>query len=142
MDVSSVICDTLDVYAGTSVNTETVGWTVKFYHTYDGVPVLSDDNEGIVVSLTKDGLRSLEYNWSTIVPQQKQQDTLKTEDQAKELYLNEMAKDDMESVKHIDYQQVYFYQSGQTVPFYVFGDNGPFMNPIYINAVTGEILEV
>jgi len=67
--------------------------------------------------------------------------TLKTEDQAKELYLNEMAKDDMESVKHIDYRQVYFYQNGQTVPCYVFGDNGPYMNAVYINAITGDILD-
>jgi len=139
-DVSWVQSETLDLVNGTSYDQEKVSYTVTFRHTYDGVPILSADNEGIRVCFTGEGLRSLNYRWSAITPVSQTQSQRKTVGEVQALYLNEKTVQSRNISGSIYYQQVYVYENGQSVPYYVFGDDGPYMNAVYINAITGDAL--
>lgn len=76
---------------------ETIEYMVSFYRTYNGLDVISDEEDGIVVAFDKYGLTALNYKWRDINLVSNNEFTLTkaiTEDQAKEIYLNAMNLND------------------------------------------------
>jgi len=121
--------------------------TIYFRHTYDDIPIFAEDNqEGIYIGFTGEGLGSLDYRWSTVTPVESGSQIRITLSEAKQLYLDfieEKYEDNPEFgvPSKVPYQQVYYCEDGKSVPCYVFSKSEPFLNPVYINAVTGDITE-
>jgi len=121
--------------------------TIHFLHTYDGVPLFTDDdNEGIVLWCTGKGISKLEYRWSNVTPVDKKGKKQITASKAKKLYLNYMEKKyrgnpEFGVPSNVPYQQIYYYKDGKPIPCYLFGNEEPYMNAVCVNAVTGKIMD-
>lgn len=144
---STVVREELDVFNETAGPAETVSWTIRFYQTYNGVPVVSKDDNGIIMTISENGLHSLQYNWKTIVPvaQSMTMNSVKTlsENEAIEKYCNKVNLKNWDINSNISYRQVYLYQDNEVIPAWVFGTEDAFFEPVYINAITGEkLLEI
>ena len=144
---STVVREELDVFNETAGPAEIVSWTIRFYQTYNGVPVVSKDNNGILMTVSENGLHSLQYNWKNIVPAARTMTMNSTrvtlsENEAIEKYCNKIDLKNLDANSNIAYRQVYLYQDNEVIPAWVFGTEDAFFEPVYIDAITGDRLEV
>lgn len=133
------------------VNPETIEYTVRFYRTFNGVDLLSDKEEGIVLSFNKYGLTELQYKWSDLQVVNKTQlvatNTI-SQDQAKIIYKDAVkgTADDLvngSASKKMDEPVIRFayLQVGDEVkPVWVCSSDGFYGNHIFIEMNTGEHL--
>lgn len=100
------------------------------------------------MTVSENGLHSLQYNWKNIVPAA-QTTTMKgpcvktlSENEAIEKYCGEVNLKNLDVSSSISYRQVYLYQDNEVIPAWVFGTEDAFFEPVYINAITGDKLLV
>ena len=128
---------------------ETVGYTVAFYRTYNGLDVLSDEEDGIVVSFDKYGLKSLNYKWRdiTVVEASRPMSTNAISmDQAKSMYVSAMNLSAQASTTAFNTDNVvdpvirmaYLQIDGEMRPVWVCASGYGYGNHIFIDMQTGD----
>ena len=143
--VSQLTQSEMDLVYGTSSNIPRFFWTVLFYPTYNGVPVVTEQSI-IKVCISTYGIESLSYIWPNIIPVDQTEDrTLLTVDEAIQKYLgtNDFEKvfKCYQTLLEIHFEQVYIYKEGKSVSTWIFGENELFCNPVFLDAYTGEELQ-
>ncbi|MBQ3215798.1 MAG: hypothetical protein IJB11_06755, partial [Oscillospiraceae bacterium] len=124
---------------------EDIEYTVCFYRTYNGIDIISDQEDGIVVSFNKYGLTELQYHWRDlqIVRTQHSKTGVITREQAQRigrasLYATNSAAlsstDEPASNTWLAYVQV----DDEVKCVWVCSTNGGYGNSILIDAITGE----
>ena len=145
---STTVREELDVFNETVSSAQTVGWTIRFYQTQNGVPVVSSEDNGILMTISEKGLHSLQYNWGNIVPVSQTKglnsdcETLLSKNEAIKKYCNKVSVENVDVHRNVCYRQVYVYQHDALIPAWVFGAEDAFFEPTYINALTGETLHI
>lgn len=56
----------MDLTGGQIHEPETIEYVVSFYRTYNGIDILSDQEDGILVSFDANGLTELRYLWRDV----------------------------------------------------------------------------
>jgi hypothetical protein len=140
--VSQLTQSEMDLVYGTSSNIQRFFWTVLFYPTYHGVPVVTEQSL-IEVSISAYGIESLSYIWPNIIPVDQTEDhTMLTADQAIQKYLETNGFKEVfkayQTLPEIHFQQVYIYKEEKSVSAWIFGENELFYNPVFLDAYTGE----
>ena len=120
---------------------------IYFLPVYNGLDIVSDEEDGIIVCINKNGLDTLQYYWRDIVPVSDTNpistDSLLDENEAMKVYKRELARNHPEIAEEGDdwpiiVSQVYRYIDGNSVKAWVFSDGQKYLNPIYIDMLTGE----
>ena len=146
----SASVSSMDPKDGTMGTAVISSWTVKFYQTYHGIPMVSQEDEnGISVMFWAEGTVNLEYHWMDVVPaaQTMPEDrTLLTADEAIQTYLGSTGFAHVFEIyqtrtfPEIYFHQIYIYQNNQPVSCWVFCEDDAFLNPVYLDAYTGKQL--
>lgn len=132
---------------------ETVEYTVSFYRTYNGIDVISDQEDGIMVSFNKDGLTDLRYYWRDLAfstSNRSVANTKTTMQQAHDIYKSAIASGEyISTTKSVEAEAesaiitVAYMQIGDIVkPVWVFSTDNSYTNCIFIDMYTGELLSV
>lgn len=131
------------------INPETIEYTVCFYRTFNGVDLLSDKEEGIVVSFNKYGLTELQYKWSNLEVVNSTQllnsETI-SQNQAKAVYQSTIveASNDVTGnslstgITEPVIQSAYLQVGDEMKPVWVCSPNGAYGNHVFIDMNTGE----
>lgn len=146
--VSYVRRYTLDPNDGQFINPETIEYTVYFYRTYNGIDLLSDEQDGIVVSFNKYGLTELQYKWRDvqIVADAKLKSTsLVTVEQAKNEYLSIVEERTADVTVNSDntntaapvIKMAYLQVGSEVKPVWVCSSNGNYGDHIFVDMNTG-----
>jgi len=123
--------------------------SVYFYHTYNGLDIISDEEDGIIVRINKNGLKSLQYYWSEIVPvsgtNSVSDDSMIDESEAIEIYKRELAKNHPEIAEEVEnwpvvVSKAYRYTGGKSVKVWVCSDGELYLNSIFVDMLTGELV--
>ncbi|MBQ7822579.1 MAG: hypothetical protein IJ338_00105 [Bacteroidaceae bacterium] len=132
---------------------ETVEYTVSFYRTHNGIDVLSDQEDGIIVGFNKDGLTELRYMWRNLsVVASDALGTSKkiTFQQAQEacqtaLVRGEQIKTtrDAEGISKSFFVTTAYLQIDNAVkPVWAFSTDNSYANCIFVDMYTGNVLNV
>ncbi len=126
-----------------------VEYTVKFVHNFDGKEMFSKDDEGIVVSINKNGISRIKKTWSKV----SYNNTIKLNDsngniiwvnEAIETFTTNYEKlfnntDDTENVIVDEVDGAYYLFNGDVIPVWMFAFDG-YKSKVFINAHTGELI--
>lgn len=130
---------------------ETVEYSVRFFRTYNGVDVISEQDDGIMVKFNKDGLTGLKYYWRELDLSTSNRETSKAKismreaqeaykaaiDSGKYISTIKSADDEMASaIATIAYMQI----GDQVKPVWVFSTNSCYANSIFVDMYTGQIV--
>lgn len=140
--------------SGKQENTpETIEYTVSFYRTHNGIDIVSDQEDGIIVSFNKDGVTELRYLWRNLEVSANKNLTANkhiTLQQAQEVY--ELALGSGEQVKSAKSAEIeaatpcattaYLQIGDEVKPVWVFSTDNNYANCIFVDMYTGEVLSV
>ena len=148
--VSTIQRTKLDLSGNQKHETETIEYVVTFYHTYNGIDVLSDQEDGIMVSFDANGLTELRYLWRNIeyapISQHAATEILTTS-QAARIFQTEALSGSSIVVgsKGVNMDDTcvstaYLQINGAVRPVYVFASDTNYTNSVFIDMYTGEVL--
>ena len=130
------------------VNPETIEYTVCFYRTHNGVDIITDQDDGIVVSYNKYGISELQYKWrdvQLVTNVQFMTTNSTTQEEARIIYRSILGQENItttqsSSTTFIDpVVKAAYLQVGNVVrPVWVCSSDGTYVNHIYIDMNTGE----
>lgn len=119
---------------------EIIEYSVSFYRTYNGIDLISDEEDGILITFNKYGISRLTYFWRNIEAVENDSKMLMkpiTEMQAKAIF-NEKSKmncaDPVVSVAYLQRDDI-------VNPVWVFSSDTGYANSVFIDMYTGEVLE-
>lgn len=121
--------------------------SVLFYHKFGGLPLLVDDGATIAVAVCEKGISAIRCysNWHKIEELPLENVTYISADDALRSCRDKLAGcSDGEKAKidAIHYQRVYIYTNGQAKPMFMLSNSeNPFINAIYVDALTGEVTD-
>jgi len=131
---------------------ETVEYTISFYQTLNGIDVVSDEEDGIIVSFNRNGLTQLSYLWRNmelITCDLRLGNAYITYEQAQAIYQSEInsAKSVITTRVSSDLNNnncsvAYLQMCGETRPVYVFSSNDGYSNCIIVDMYSGEVLNI
>ena len=143
--VSGVTRREMDLGDGKQVDDtpEVVEYTVHFYHQLNGVDVLSDQGEGITVTVDKYGVADMKYRWSDIKTATKMSATTAQAlslNAAREQYLQAKSEDTVQDSSNgsVVVTQAYYVNDGNTTSLWTFSDSATYLNPVLIDAEKGN----
>lgn len=122
----------------------TVQIDVFFYRVFNSIDVVSDQEDGVILSLDAHGICSLRYYWRTIETTKISEDEKSiSADVAHQIFL-----DKWDSIVGIEYEpfenpeifKAYLQVNGQTRPCWVIAENRMYLNAWFIDMLTGEVL--
>ncbi len=129
---------------------EVIEYMVSFYRTYNGIDVISDKEDGILISFNANGITELRYLWRDIAATERIQNnnpTYITVNQAQEAYRSELAANTLASSSNIDENSdaanvitAFLEIDNEVHPVYVFSSDNGYSNAIFVDLVTGEVL--
>jgi hypothetical protein len=134
----------IPAHGGSAENPVTLEISVTFIRTYKEIDVMCSDGNGIRLTICKDGMSNLQYLWRHLEIQEAAavKNPLSAED-AHRIYLDnwdtlhgDCCEPNMEPV----IKQAYFQKAAIMHPAWVISDNDEYLNAIYIDMLTGEIL--
>ena len=128
---------------------ETIEYNVCFYRTYNGIDLLSDQGDGIVVSFDKYGLTNLQYKWrdvQIVTDAELMTANTVTSEQAKSIYLANVEKNAQNNLEETNLEEpqdsivslAYLEINGEMRPVWVCSPDGGYGNHIFIDAQSGE----
>lgn len=121
-----------------------VEYTVSFYRVHNGVDVVSDQEDGILLSFDDKGITSLRYFWRDIAVQKiSDKGSLLTKEAALEVYNNrwdERHGDCCDPHPDPDIREAYLNIENTTRPCWVISEDEAYTNAWWIDMFTGEIL--
>lgn len=129
---------------------ETIEYVVSFYRTYNGIDVLSNQEDGILVSFDTKGLTELRYLWREMDYNSDIKNgttDILTISQASEIFEKEIEAgtsvivDSADKNTYNTYVSVAYMQiEGKVRPVYVFSTDTNYANSIFVDMHTGEVL--
>lgn len=134
----------LDLTGGGESQSETVIIDVFFYRVFNGVDVLSDEEDGILLSFDATGIRNLHYLWwdMEISKISKDAKPISSED-AYQIYLDQWDTRHgtcCEPCKNPEILSAYVHFNGVSRPCWVVSENKRYANAWPIDMFTGEVL--
>ena len=128
---------------------ETIQYNVCFNRTVNGIDLLSDQGDGIIVSFDKYGITNLQYKWrdvQTVTVAKNAHSDVITSEQAKNIYLaaveetvqETLGADSIESTQKPIVTLAYAEIDGQIRPVWACSPNGAYGNHIFIDVQTGQ----
>lgn len=135
----------LDLNGGEAAS-ETIEITARFYRTCNGVDVLSDKKDGILLCLQKGGIARLHYLWRDMEtaenPRENPDGTLPL-DQAKAIWQRDFHTALRGEIPENPVITTAYLQRENTVsPVWVFSTDEDYINPICVDMYTGEFLSL
>ena len=148
----------LDITGRTICEPETIEYSVFFYRTYNGVDIISDKEDGILISFDKNGLTELRYLWRDAIIVEKPElavSSIATSDyltfeQAQKIYNAQWeSADQMADAIELDdaltdecpfARMTYLQTENGTRLVWVFSTSENYTNSVCIDARTGEII--
>ena len=150
--VSKVNRYEINLSGGQNTTPETIEYTVTFYRLFNGIDVISNQEDGIMVSFNKNGLTELRYLWREM--------EIATECKAPEsgvltlfqaqalcrdagISQNQISTDD--TICNGEYQNAtvaYLQIDNEVRPVYVFASDDCYTNCTFVDMVTGDILSI
>ena len=131
---------------------ETIEYVVSFYRTHSGIDVLSEQEDGILVSFDAKGLTELRYLWREIdyiTGMEKATTDILSISQATEIFKKEIdagtsvVVDSTDSNKYDAYVSVAYLQiEGLVRPVYAFSSDANYSNCIFVDMHTGDVLNL
>lgn len=149
--VSKVQRINMDLSGGKGEVPDTIEYIVFFYRTHNGIDVLSEQEDGILLSFDAKGLTELRYFWREIDCNTDIKNVAKnilSISQATEIFKNEIdvGKSVVSSTDPNNYNRyvsVAYLQMADTVrPVYVFSTDTNYANSIFVDMYTGEVLNL
>lgn len=142
--VSRVIRSQIDPAEGKTSQPETIWIDVFFYRVFNGVDVISDQEDGIILSFDKQGLRSLRYLWRNIETTKltKGAKPISAED-AHHIYLNQWDSRHgtcCEPYANFEIFSAYIQVNGVSRPCWVIAEDKMYTNAWFVDMLTGEVL--
>lgn len=142
--VSRVNRSAMDLTGGEESQSETVIVDVFFYRVVNGVDVLSDEEDGILLSFDTKGIRNLSYLWRDIEISRISKDAkpISSED-AYQIYLDQWDSLHGTCCEPCDNPEIlcaYVHYNGVSRPCWVIAENKMYTNAWSIDMFTGEIL--
>lgn len=129
---------------------ETIEYVVSFYRTYGGIDVLSDQEDGILVSFDTNGLTELRYLWRDVEyasNMQNMKTNFLTILQASKIYQTEIMTENQIVVDpnginmdNVNISIAYLQINGAVRPVYVFSTDMNYTNSVFVDMYTGEML--
>lgn len=142
--VSSMNRAVLNLDGNQPSSPEAVEYTVMFYQTYNGLDIISDEEDGIIVTFDKFGLTSLNYKWRNMKFIEKSPLTsteLITKEQAEAIYIDTMCLAELyEGPAGPFIDQVYLQTDQEVRIVWVCALNDYYTNALFIDMQTGEPL--
>ena len=143
--VSRVNRSAMDLTGGGESQSETVIIDVFFYRVFNGVDVLSDEEDGILLSFDAKGIRNLSYLWRDIEISRISKDAkpISSED-AYQIYLDQWDIRHGTCCEPCDNPEIlsaYVQFNGVSRPCWVIAENNMYTNAWPIDMFTGEILQ-
>ena len=127
---------------------ETIQYVVSFYRTHNGVEVLSDQEDGIIVCVDGSGLTELRYLWrkmDTVTCSQMNTSEVISIEQAQAAYQAALdaekqiiAMNDTSSFVKTVYLQI----GNEVRPVYSFSTDEGYANCIFVDMLTGEVINL
>lgn len=131
---------------------ETIEYVVSFYRTHNGIDVLSEQEDGILVSFDAKGLTELRYLWREIdyiTGMEKATTDILSISQATEIFKKEIdagtsvVVDSTDPNKYDAYVSVAYLQTeGLVRPVYAFSSDANYANCIFVDMHTGDVLNL
>ena len=139
--VSTIDRVQMNLTGGKQQTPETVEYTVCFYRTYNGIDIISDQEDGIIVGISADGLTELRYFWRDMtIENTAERNTANaiSHDQARDVCEKEYQMDMTDWFVSVAYLQI----GDSTRPVYVFATDECYTNSVYVDIYTGEVLSM
>ena len=139
--VSTIDRVQMNLTGGKQQTPETVEYTVCFYRSYNGIDIISDQEDGIIVGISADGLTELRYFWRDMtIENTAERNTANaiSHDQARDVCEKEYQMDMSDWYVSVAYLQV----GDDTRPVYVFATDDCYTNSVYVDIYTGEVLSM
>lgn len=143
--VSRVNRSAMDLTGGGESQSETVMIDVFFYRVFNGVDVLSDQEDGILLSFDAKGVRSLRYLWRDMdISGISKEEKPITSEEAYQIYLTQWDTRHgscCEPCANPEILRGYVHIDGVSRPCWVIAENKMYTNAWCIDMFTGEILQ-
>ena len=143
--VSRVNRSSLDLTGGGESQSETVIIDVFFYRVFNGVDVLSDEEDGILLSFDANGIRNLSYLWRDIEVSKISKDAKPiSSEEAYQIYLDEWETRHgtcCEPCKNPEILSAYIHFNGVSRPCWIISEDKMYTNAWSIDMFTGEVLD-
>jgi len=115
---------------------EIIQYNVYFYRTMNGYDVISDKDDGILISIDNDGVTQMKYRWRDIVPKPT---TYNISSSALTNSKNKYSKTNVITGKVIS--SAYYYKDDAAMPVMVFDDDGDYTNSVFVDVFTGKVVQ-
>ena len=142
--VSRVNRSSMDLTGAEASPAETISIDVYFYRVFNGVDVISDQEDGIRLSFDAQGIRSLHYLWRNIETSRISQKAKPiSQEDAHQIYLEQWDSRHgtcCEPPEHPEISSAYIQLNGVTQPCWVISEDKAYTNAWFIDMLSGEIL--
>lgn len=142
----------LNLESNHSNTPETVEYVVSFYRTVNGIDIISDQEDGILISFDKNGITELRYLWRNIEYTASQYVSTQNAisiDEAREIYQAELDKatqiivgDDALTAETANATVAYLQIDNNVRPVYAFSSDAGYANCVIIDMISGEVLSI
>lgn len=142
--VSRVNRSGVDLTGANESASETIWIDVFFYRVFNGVDVISDQEDGIILSFDAQGIRSLRYFWRVIETSKISTDAkLISAEDAHHIYLDQWNSRHgtcCEPYENPEIFSAYIQFNGTSRPCWVIAEDEMYTNAWFIDMFTGEVL--
>ena len=131
----------MDLTGGKQQAPETIEYTVCFYRTYNGIDIVSDQEDGIIVGISANGLAELRYFWRDMIVENSTERNATeaiTPQEARSICEKKYQRNMNEWFVSVAYLQI----DSITKPVYVFASDDCYTNSVYVDIYTGEVLSM
>ncbi|MDD6200517.1 MAG: DNRLRE domain-containing protein [Firmicutes bacterium] len=131
---------------------DTIEYTVSFYRTVNGIDIISDQGDGILIGFNENGVTDLRYLWRDIEFVSKQNvltENIVTMDKALEIFQAELdstsqiiAANELLNNDTTRTTTAYMQIGNEIRPVYAFSSDAGYANCIFVDVLTGEVLSI
>ena len=142
--VSRVTRSTINPNGEENLPPETVSINVTFYRVFNGIDVISDQEDGIILSFDAQGLCSLQYFWRSVeaseIPEEATPISAEYAYQIYQVQWDTRHGTCCDPSENPEIFNAYLHLNGVTRPCWVIAEDNPYINAWFIDMLTGEIL--
>lgn len=141
IEVSKSVRQKLNLESGGVSQPEVMDYSVKFYRQLNGMDLLSDEDDGIVVDINRSGVSRLSYRWRNMKINKLTAAKIISKDAAKNIYIDDMASKCAETRIDAKQSSAYALLDGKVIPVWIFSEGEQYSNITAVNAITGEVIK-
>ena len=142
--VSRVTRSAINLNGEENLPPETVSINVTFYRVFNGIDVISDQEDGILLSFDAQGLCSLQYFWRSVeaseIPEEATPISAEYAYQIYQVQWDTRHGTCCDPSERPEIFNAYLHLNGVTRPCWVIAEDNPYINAWFIDMLTGEIL--